>query len=145
MALDARGHLFLGGGLRLQLRDIAPAGVLAGSCAAIDVAVLDFQKGFGAQAGEKLADARLHAGLRERLLDLLADLLEAGLAGLEALVNAQDDEALGSLERVRDVALLLLENDVLHVFRHEARARTAAAIRRCARSPDRRNSRAPDR
>ena len=70
---------------------------LPGGGAAIDVAVLDFEEGFGAQAGEKLADARLHAGLRERLLDLAADLFEARLAGLEALVDAQDDEALAVL------------------------------------------------
>src|SRR5207302_6462281 len=131
VAVDARRDFFLGGGLRLQLRDVVPARILAGGGPAIDITVLDFEERFPAQAGEELADARLHARLGERLLDLVADLLETGLAGFEALVDTENYEALGRFEWIGDIAFLLFKDHVLHVFRHQAalvgRQRSAAA------------------
>ena len=70
------GDLFLGGGLRLQLRDVVPMGILAGSGTGIHVAFLDFEERLQPQPGEVGANLRVYLGPGQHILNLLPDFIE---------------------------------------------------------------------
>src|ERR1035441_1045603 len=120
VSLHARGHFFLGGGLRLQLGDVLPTRVLGGRGAAIGVAFLDFQEGVLAQRGEVNAHLGLHSGLREEILNLALHFLVGSLSGFEAFVHFEDQEGSWPPDDFADEALLLREHQVFDRLVHQA-------------------------
>ena len=120
MPLAARGHFFLGRGLRLQLGDILPARVLGGRGAAIRVAFLDFQERFLAQRGQENAHFALHLGLSQAILQLVLDFLESRLPCFVPLVHFQDQERIRPPDRIRDEALLRVEHQIFDRLIHQA-------------------------
>ncbi len=117
----------------LSWAGIHPPGVLAGRCAAVDVALADFQEGVLAQLGEVDADGRIEAGREQLLHDLVLHFVQRGQARLVLLIHTQDQEPVRDADRVGDVAPVLAEDrvgDLRHQVFSQEGARLAAVFGR---------------
>src|SRR5262249_3568615 len=113
LAMRPRGHFLLGDGLRLEGRDIVPSRIFVGSRAAIDVPVLDLQKGLLAQLGEIFAALGLHPRRSQLFLDIVLYFLEGSLPRLVALLDFENHESTRRPNGIGYVTLLVFEH---HVF-----------------------------